>query len=149
MNSQEKSKSDAHFNEQLAAQGFRLTSQREQVYNVILSERDHPTAEQIFMRAKSGMPDISMATVYNCLDALVKCRLVKQVNVDRTAMRYCPNMQEHCHFHCDDCGGIFDIVFREKASLKEAQLPTGFQVSAVDMSIHGLCPACTKRKRNV
>ena len=40
------------------------------------------------MRAKKGLPDISMATVYNCLDALVKCRLVREVNLDRTARRY-------------------------------------------------------------
>src|SRR2546430_17219601 len=76
-----------------------------------MGERDHPTAEQVFMRAKKGMPDISMATVYNCLDALVKCRLVRQVNLDRIAMRYCPNMGEHFHFYCDACGGGFGIDF--------------------------------------
>ncbi len=70
-------------NERLATSGFRFTPQREQVYNVLLRERDHPTAEQVFMRAKKVMPDISMATVYNCLTALVKCGLVKQVNLDR------------------------------------------------------------------
>src|SRR5439155_2430690 len=97
--------------ERLALKGFRLTPQREHVYQVLLQERDHPTAEQVFMRAKKGLPDISMATVYNCLDFLVKCSLVKEVNLDRTAMRYCPNMHEHCHFHCDECGGVFDIDF--------------------------------------
>jgi len=42
---------------------------------------------------------------------LVKCSLVKEVNLDRSAMRYCPNMHEHCHFYCDHCGGVFDIDF--------------------------------------
>ena len=36
------------------------------------------------------MPEISMATVYNCLDALVKCGLVRQVNLDRGATRFLP-----------------------------------------------------------
>ena len=93
-------------NERLATSGFRFTPQREHVYSVLLEERDHPTAEQVFLRAKNGMPDISMATVYNCLDALVKCGLVKQVSLDRGAMRFCPNMHEHCHFYCESCGEI-------------------------------------------
>ena len=69
--------------ERLATSGLRLTPQREHVYNVLIEERDHPTAEQVFLRAKKDMPDISMATVYNCLDALVRSGLVKQVNLDR------------------------------------------------------------------
>src|SRR5687768_7183727 len=85
-------------NEQLASSGLRFTPQRQQVYDVLLQKRDHPTAEEVFLRAKHRLPDISMATVYNCLDALVKCGLVKQVNVDRGATRFCPNMHEHCHF---------------------------------------------------
>jgi Fur family transcriptional regulator, peroxide stress response regulator len=67
--------------ERLEARGMRFTPQREQVYHVLLGERDHPTAEQVFMRSKKSMPEISMATVYNCLDFLVKCNLVKQVNL--------------------------------------------------------------------
>ena len=62
-------------NERLTTGGFRSTPQREHVYNVLLQKRDHPTAEEIFIRSKKTMPDISMATVYNCLDALVKILL--------------------------------------------------------------------------
>src|ERR1041384_4153730 len=113
------------FNERLAASGFRFTTKREHVYHVLLQERDHPTAEQLFFRAKKGMPDISMATVYNCLDALVKCRLLKEVNINRTAMRYCPNMHQHCHFYCDGCGGVYDVDYEETAAIQEADVPKG------------------------
>src|SRR5437899_2592920 len=113
--------------QRLAVKGFRLTPQREHVYRVLLQEREHPTAEQVFMRAKKSLPDISMATVYNCLDFLVKCSLVKEVNLDRTAMRYCPNMHEHCHFHCDECGGVFDIDFCAEDCRAELKLPNDFQ----------------------
>ena len=33
------------------------------------------------------MPTISMATVYNCLETLVTCGLVKQVNIEREPTR--------------------------------------------------------------
>ena len=86
--------SGEQLNERLAHSGLRLTPQRQRVHDVLLEKQDHPTADQVFFRAKSDMPDISMATVYNCLDALVQCGLVKQVTLDRGATRFCPNMQE-------------------------------------------------------
>ena len=138
---------DRGITERLAERGFRLTPQREHVYSVLMQERDHPTAEQLFLRAKNGMPEISMATVYNCLDALVKCRLVREVNLDRVAMRYCPNMREHFHFYCDTCGEVFDIDFTQTGQLK---IPKGFQATGYEISVHGSCPACmAKKKENV
>jgi len=131
--------------QRLAVKGFRLTPQREHVYRVLLHERDHPTAEQVFMRAKKSLPDISMATVYNCLDFLVKCSLVKEVNLDRTAMRYCPNMHEHCHFYCESCGGVYDIDLARTGP--EVPMPRGFKAIHWELSIRGLCPVCAARQK--
>ena len=130
------------FNDRLAASGLRLTPQREQVYQVLLAHRDHPTAEQVFLRAKPKMPDISMATVYNCLDALVKCGLVRLVNVERSATRFCPNMREHFHFHCESCGEIFDIDFDSAAQNRTFGIPRGFRVACYEIAAHGQCPDC-------
>ena len=134
------------FNDCLAASGFRFTPQREHVYDVLLKKRDHPTAEQVFLRAKDGMPEISMATVYNCLDALVKSGLVRQVNLDRAAARYCPNMREHFHFHCDDCGAVYDIDFDLTSHDSKLGLPKEFRVRRYDISAHGACPNCSEKK---
>lgn len=127
------------FTEKLGTGGFRLTPQRESVYAVLLAKRDHPTAEEVFMRVKRGMPEISLATVYNCLDALVRCGLARQVNLDRGAARFCPNMREHGHFYCDGCNGIFDVDLPPQAGLA---LPKGFQACSYTLAVHGLCPAC-------
>jgi Fur family transcriptional regulator, peroxide stress response regulator len=126
--------------ERLTTSGFRFTPQREHVYNVLLHKRDHPTAEEVFIRAKSEKPDISMATVYNCLDALVQCGLVRQVTVARGAARFCPNMREHCHFYCDQCASVFDIDLPPGAGMP---LPRGFRAESYDVTIHGRCPACS------
>ena len=131
--------------ERLATSGLRLTPQREHVYNVLIEERDHPTAEQVFLRAKKDMPDISMATVYNCLDALVTSGLVKQVNLDRGATRFCPNMHEHCHFYCESCGGVYDIDLTR--ARPEIPMPRGFKATQLELSIRGLCPDCAVKKK--
>jgi Fur family transcriptional regulator, peroxide stress response regulator len=133
---------EQHLTEQLGATGRRLTPQRQQVYEVLLHKRDHPTSEEVFIRAKKQMPEISHATVYNCLDALVKSGLARQVTLDRGATRYCPNMLEHGHFHCDSCETVFDVDLPAQAM----KLPKGFKAGHFDIAIHGTCPDCAKKK---
>jgi Fur family transcriptional regulator, peroxide stress response regulator len=129
--------------ERLLTSGFRFTPQREQVYEVLLQKRDHPTAEEVFIRAKGLMPEISMATVYNCLDALVRSGLARQLTLERGAARYCPNMEEHCHFYCDSCESVFDIALPDKTGVA---LPKGYRAERFDITIHGRCPACSSSR---
>jgi len=145
MNSRAHAAASAQLNERLTTGGLRLTPQRQQVYEVLLDKRDHPTADEVFIRAKRKMPEISLATVYNCLDALVTCGLVKHVHTERGAGRYCPNMHEHCHFYCDACGGVFDVDASE--SEPPIPLPRGFKASRFDLSIHGFCPDCAAKRK--
>ena len=130
---------------QLAATGFRFTEQRRQVYDVLLHKRDHPTAEDVFLRAKKAMPDISHATVYNCLDALVKNGLARQVTLERGATRFCPNMEEHCHYYCDACGEVFDVALPTDSTVMPR--PKGFKVDHYDIAVHGVCASCAGKRR--
>lgn len=134
-----------HFNERLAHSGFRFTPHRQLVYDVLLQHRDHPTAEEVFIRAKREVPDISMATVYNCLDALVKSRLVRLVNLGRGATRFCPNMEEHGHFVCEMCGAVFDVPIAGSMAKGEIQIPDGFKANHYNIAIHGECAACSAK----
>ena len=136
-----------NLNERLAHSGMRLTPQRQQVHEVLHEKMDHPTADQVFMRAKSKMPEISMATVYNCLDALVQCGLVRQVTLDRGATRYCPNMQDHSHFYCDECGSVFDILQTFSAEDAHIKLPRGFRLKNIETNLHGLCHDCAAKAK--
>jgi Fur family peroxide stress response transcriptional regulator len=148
MSSPEHAKVDRRLNERLATSGFRFTPQRQHVYDVLMQKRDHPTVEEVFIRAKQTMPDISMATVYNCLDALVQCGLIRHVNLDRAATRFCPNMKEHCHFYCDECGGIYDIDFPANGNRSGLKVPEGFKVKQFEVSIRGLCRDCAGRQKS-
>ena len=142
----QRDKSTRQLNERLATSGLRFTAQRQHVYDVLLRRRDHPTAEEVFMRSKHSMPDISLATVYNCLDALVKCNLVRQVNLDRDASRFCPNMKEHSHFYCEKCEGVFDIDLSNNGTAGPIKLPEGFKVNHAEISFRGLCPRCAVKR---
>jgi Fur family peroxide stress response transcriptional regulator len=122
----------------LSAHGLRSTRQRDHVFAVLLAKRDHPTAEEVFERSQQGMPSISLATVYNCLENLVASGLVKQVNIEREPSRYCPNLAEHAHFHCRQTGRVYDIALPPSVvfHLKEI-LPEIFTADSIEIAFHG------------
>jgi Fur family peroxide stress response transcriptional regulator len=121
----------------LANSGLRNTPQREVVYELLLSERTHPTADELFSRVKSKLPNISLATVYNCLEALVGCGLVKQVNLERGPSRYCPNLKEHAHLHDEITGAVSDIeVPSDLIEKLRSLLPENSRAAVIEINFH-------------
>src|SRR5688572_28774321 len=129
--------------EHIHGHGLRMTDQRRAVYDALMGERDHPTAVEVFMRVKNRMPSISLATVYNCLETLTGCGLVKTVNHDREPSRYCPNLDEHAHLFCEGCGGVVDVPLRARRRLEDVwEVPESVVISRREVSFRGLCPKC-------
>jgi Fur family peroxide stress response transcriptional regulator len=124
--------------QRLADSGLRATPQREIVYSVLLKKRDHPTADEVFARVKSELPSISLATVYNCLETLVQCDLVRAVNFERGPTRYCPNLQPHAHFHDEQTGATHDIDLPPELLVKvNSVLPAGYDAKSVEIIFRG------------
>lgn len=125
-------------NQRLADSGLRSTPQREVVYRVLIGKRDHPTADEVFARVKSELPTISLATVYNCLETLVQCDLVRAVNVERGPTRYCPNLRPHAHFHDEKTGRTHDIDLPPGLlDQVKSVLPPGYDPTSVEIIFRG------------
>lgn len=129
--------SDA-LSQRLADSGLRSTPQREVVYNILLHKRDHPTADEVYARVRGELPSISLATVYNCLETLVQCNLVRAVNFERGPTRYCPNLRPHAHFHDERTGKTHDVDL-PPALLDDVKsvLPAGFDATSVEIIFRG------------
>ena len=128
--------------QKLADSGLRNTPQREVVYHALLQKRDHPTADEVFARVRPELPGISLATVYNCLETLVQCELVRAVNFERGPTRYCPNLRPHAHFHDDATGATHDIDLpSDLLERVKSILPPGYQPEAVEITFRGKATA--------
>ena len=130
--------------EAMTRSGIRLTPQRRHVYEALMATHDHPTALEVFMRAKKEMPSISLATVYNCLDALTEGGVIRQVNCERASSRYCPNLVPHGHFFCKECGVVFDIPLKP-AIEASWEVPAGTLVSHAEINLRGMCGSCAQK----
>ena len=128
--------------------GLRMTDQRRAVYDSLMDQRDHPTAVEVFTRVRGALPAISLATVYNCLETLSECGLVKTVNLERGPARYCPNLQAHAHFHCENCGTVLDLALRPRRQPEDIwELPPRLSITHHEVAFRGTCPKCATAPR--
>ncbi|MEU4358027.1 Fur family transcriptional regulator [Streptomyces virginiae] len=130
--------------ERLRGRGWRMTSQRRVVAEVLDGEHVHLTADEVHARAARRLPEISRASVYNTLGELVALGEVAELSAHGRAKRYDPNAHHpHQHLVCSGCGLIRDVHPTGDAL---AGLPTqerfGFAVSDVEIVYRGLCPSC-------
>ncbi|WP_441250333.1 Fur family transcriptional regulator [Kitasatospora sp. McL0602] len=130
--------------ERLRGRGWRLTSQRRVVAEVLDGEHVHLTADEVHARAVGRLPEISRATVYNTLGELVTLGEVLEVSTDGRAKRYDPNAHHaHQHLICSGCGAIRDVHPQgDPIAALPANERFGFVISGAEITYRGLCPAC-------
>jgi Fur family transcriptional regulator, stress-responsive regulator len=127
--------------DRLRDRGWRLTAQRRVIAEVMTGEHVHMAADEVFEAARSVLPEVSLATVYNTLNELVTLgELVELTHADGRK-RYDPNVAErHHHLVCVDCGRMLDVA-ADDPRLPEEQAH-GFEVLAVEVTFRARCPDC-------
>ncbi|WP_345698891.1 Fur family transcriptional regulator [Kitasatospora terrestris] len=135
--------------ERLRGRGWRLTSQRRVVAEVLDGDHVHLTADEVHARAVERLPEISRATVYNTLGELVVLGEVLEVSTDGRAKRYDPNAHHaHQHLVCSGCGAIRDVHPQgDPLSALPAAERFGFVISSAEITYRGLCPNCAGQAR--
>src|ERR671916_1656762 len=93
--------------EKMREAGLRVTPQRRAVWLAFGEEDDgHLAADEVFARARRGLPEPSRATVYNTLAAFVEVGMPQAVE-SRGAVLYDPNPDHH--FRCRRCDRLYDV----------------------------------------
>jgi Fe2+ or Zn2+ uptake regulation protein len=94
----------------LVKAGWRFTRQRAEVFAYLHRATGHPTAEQVFAAVRQRLPNISLATVYKALEALVDANLAARL-ADHAGgpVRYDGRAQPHYHLRCESTGELRDL----------------------------------------
>lgn len=93
----------------LARHGLRATRQRAAVYEALVATKSHPTADELYRQVQPRVDRLSLATVYNTLEALCAAGLARKHAVVNGSCRYDADMSEHLHLRHRDTGEIEDI----------------------------------------
>lgn len=95
--------------EVLRKKGVPASTPRICIYDFLLSQKTHPSAEMVYSALHPQMPSLSRTTVYNTLRMLCDKGLVKQIPICEGDMRFDADISEHGHFWCRKCGRVIDI----------------------------------------
>ena len=100
---------DGELRRALEQAGWRFTRQRAAVFAYLHAARGHPTAEQVFTAVRQHIPNISLATVYKALEALVDAHLVQRIADHAGPTRYDGRREPHYHLRCQHTGQVIDL----------------------------------------
>lgn len=89
--------------------GRRFTRQRSAVYDYLRSVHTHPTAEEVYHSVREQIPNISLATVYKALEALVESKLATKLAYADGPARYDHRCDAHYHLRCVKSGQVRDL----------------------------------------
>jgi Fur family transcriptional regulator, peroxide stress response regulator len=103
-----------------ARHGLRFTPQRRAIYETLCRTKTHPTAEMLFRQVQAITGSVSLATVYNTLDALAEAGLVQKIPSESGCCRYDANTDEHLHVRIAETGEICDVPHELSSELLEA-----------------------------
>jgi Fur family transcriptional regulator, ferric uptake regulator len=101
--------------------GLKMTEQRRVISRVLSDAHDHPDVEEIYKRASSIDPKISVATVYRTMRLYEDADIIKHRDFGDGRARYEENRdEEHHHHHLIDVnsGQIIEFQNEELEEMK-------------------------------
>jgi Fe2+ or Zn2+ uptake regulation protein len=99
----------------------------------------------VYHAVRRSLPKLSLATVYNALEALVQARLANKLSYGDNSARYDCRSDEHYHLRDEQTGEIRDLPARFDADLIKKLDPEllsqlsriGFQVTGYRLEVLG------------
>lgn len=95
--------------ELFAKHGLRCTRQRDELYRALAASKSHPTAEELYEQVHAHSPNLSLATVYNTLEAFCRVGLcIRLPSVSGAGpCRFDAETERRVHVAFED-GGVLD-----------------------------------------
>lgn len=92
-----------------ARHGLRCTRQRAALYDALRRSPSHPTADELYRMVRPRVGHLSLATVYNTLDAFCEAGLCRRLPTVSGCSRYDADTSEHIHVRDRESGAIADV----------------------------------------
>ena len=128
-------------------EGIKLTPQRIEIFEEVMSSGNHPSAEEVYSRVRLRLPTISLDTVYRALDTFEQIGLIARVEVLDDRIRFDPIVSSHPHLVCTRCKGIKDFSWPAATDLKPPESAKRWGlVIGIHLELWGVCRRCLRAR---
>lgn len=118
---------------------LRPTKQRIRIAEFLFKREKtfHFTVEKLnkIISKKDNVEKISLATIYNTIDAFKKAGYVKEILTNNNTSYFDTNVSSHHHFYDDETNELTDINYNEIEVAKMPHAPKGKKIKDVEVII--------------
>lgn len=130
----------------LAAKGLSKTPERFVLLDEIYRHGNHFDADQMFVAMRERKFRVSLATIYNNLEILTDCGLVREIRLGTKKTRYekALGCRQHHHLVCLGCGRVVEFCDPRLGQIQQqVGKSLGFAIHGHELVLYGCCqPGC-------
>ena len=124
--------------------------QREEILNFLMTRKDHPTADVVYMNLRQQFTNISLGTVYRNLTLLADIGEISRIRVGDKTDHFDADTSLHYHFICNECGAVIDLEMESIESIIQAASQNfGGHIAGHTTFFYGTCEKCIKSSQAV
>lgn len=134
------------FSEHLEKNQLRKTPERFAILDEIYSRNQHFDVEELFESMKTRNYRVSRATVYNTLDLLVDCNLVRKHQFGSSLAQYEKTVghSQHHHLICNQCNQVTEFCEPRLHHIHQSIGDLlGYSIKSHSFILHGDCTNST------
>ena len=137
------------FTEYLCSKKLRRTPERYAILDQVCELSEHFYVDSLHAKLEQEGFHVSKATVYNTMDLLVDCGLVRKHQFNNQPAQYerVSGPGNHHHLICTQCGKVKEVKDPELMKAMDSRRYPTFNAAYFAIYVYGVCSRCQRKNK--